>query len=109
MMAASTESGISMLASLGVGATLARRAARAGAFDIAACRNAKPVTAAASPGCAARRLARVLVQPLRQRSGIDASQMQAELGAAPEDVRNGAGEFLVAEVLDLALIELRQE
>src|SRR5207237_7120970 len=56
-----------------------------------------------------RGYAREALEPALEGTGVVPEQLQSELGPSPQDVLGRARELLAGEVLDLALVELRQE
>src|SRR5438477_3315276 len=56
-----------------------------------------------------RGCAREALEPALEGTGVVPEQLQSELGPSPQDVLGRARELLAGEVLDLALVELRQE
>src|SRR5256886_8460838 len=49
------------------------------------------------------------LEPALEGTCVHVQQVQAELGAPPQNVLRGARKFLAAQVLDLALVQLRQQ
>src|SRR5256885_16273182 len=49
------------------------------------------------------------LEPALEGTCVHVQQVQAELGAPPQNVLRGARKFLAAQGLDLALVQLRQQ